>query len=110
VRCCVGCPPCPAGWAHAAFAGKRDKLLEAARWTTNAGEALVEEAAVDVLAELALDKGRVAMAVIEASPAICQESLEVVSDNDVQGSLLGLVASVVAARKGEPCDAWGPQS
>ena len=48
-----------AGWAHAAFAGERDKLLEAARWTRNAGESLVEEAAVDVLAELALDKGRI---------------------------------------------------
>jgi hypothetical protein len=38
---------------------------------------------------------------------MCQESLEVVSDDDVQGVLLGLVALVVA-RKGEPCDAWGP--
>lgn len=100
--------PRRAGGADVRLAGEGQQPLESAAGTANAGEAAGEDAAVEVGAQLPLDKDRQTAPVIAARAGAGQERLELVAHDLVQECLLQLAPSVAGkggtgiARRGVP--------
>jgi hypothetical protein len=93
VRGGVGHTPAAAGGAEAAaFASKRDELIAHAARAVHAREAVGEQAALEVAAQLALDEARQAVARIGSTGAL-EKGLEVGEQRLMQHAALGLAAT-----------------
>ena len=80
--------------ADVRFAGERDEPLEAAAGAAHASEAVREDPAIEVAAEVLFDESRQAAAGRGALARGIEEGLEPLADDGVQKRLLRLAAPV----------------